>query len=153
MKKVLLSLSIILAVGLQACKDDATAKVSDQNVEQAAERDAKAAKFPVMSFETKEHDFGVVNEGETVEHTFTFTNTGEAPLIVVDAKGSCGCTVPEWSKEPIAPGETGNMLVRFNTAGKPNQQVKNVNIKANTESGSEVIKIKAMVTPKAAPQA
>lgn len=83
-----------------------------------------------------------------VEHEFTFTNTGKAPLVVTNAKGSCGCTVPTWSKEPIAPGAEGKMLVKFNSNGKPNQQVKTVNITANTEAGKELIKIKAFVTPK-----
>jgi len=104
-----------------------------------------------MSFSETEHDFGTINEGDVVEHTFTFTNTGKAPLVIVTAKGSCGCTVPEWTKEPVAPGATGSMLVKFNSNGKPNAQNKQVTITANTEGGKEILKIKAMVTPKAKP--
>ena len=136
------------AMVFTSCKENAADKVNEENVAAAAERDAQAGDYPVMTFDEREHDFGTISEGETVEHTFTFTNTGNAPLVVTNAKGSCGCTVPTWSKEPIAPGESGTMVVKFNSNGKPNQQIKTVNITANTEAGKELIKIKAFVTPK-----
>jgi len=151
MKKGILILAGVFAMTFVSCKDDAAKKVKDENVELAAERDAKNTDFPVMTFAQTEHDFGTINEGDVVEHKFTFTNTGNKPLVIVSAKGSCGCTVPEWPKEPIAPGEGGEMLVKFNSNGKPNLQNKQVTITANTEAGKEVIKIKAMVTPKAKP--
>ncbi len=151
MKKGILILAGALAMTFVSCKDDAAKKVNDENVAEAAERDAKNADFPVMTFAETEHDFGTINEGDVVEHTFSFTNTGKSPLVIVNAKGSCGCTVPEWPKEPVAPGATGTMLVKFNSNGKPNAQNKQVTITANTEAGKEVIKIKAMVTPKAKP--
>ena len=94
-----------------------------------------------MTFQETEYDFGTINEGDVVEHIFKFTNTGKAPLVIVSAKGSCGCTVPEWPKEPIAPGATGEMLVKFNSNGKPNLQNKQVTITANTEAGKEILKI------------
>ncbi len=152
MKKGILILTGVFAMTFVSCKDDATKKVKEENVEIAAERDAKNTDFPVMSFTETEHDFGTINEGDVVEHTFAFTNTGKAPLVIVSAKGSCGCTVPQWPKEPIAPGATGEMLVKFNSNGKPNQQTKQVTITANTEAGKEILKIKAMVTPKAKPE-
>lgn len=108
-------------------------------------------KYPVMTFNKKEHDFGVINEGDKVETTFTFTNTGEADLIIANASGSCGCTVPEFPKEPIKPGKTGKMKVSFDSGGKPGMQQKSVNITANTASGKDVLTIKANVTPKAKP--
>ncbi|AXT60631.1 DUF1573 domain-containing protein [Aquimarina sp. AD10] len=151
MKKGILILAGIFAMTFVSCKDDATKKVNEENVEIAAERDAKNTDFPVMTFAETEHDFGTINEGDVVEHKFTFTNTGKAPLVIVNAKGSCGCTVPQWTKEPVAPGATGEMLVKFNSNGKPNQQTKQVTITTNTEAGKEVIKIKALVTPKAKP--
>jgi len=151
MKKGILILAGVFAMTFVSCKDDAAKKVKDENVELAAERDAKNTDFPVMTFAQTEHDFGTINEGDVVEHKFTFTNTGNKPLVIVSAKGSCGCTVPEWPKEPIAPGEGGEMLVKFNSNGKPNLQNKQVTITANTEAGKEVIKIKAIVTPKAKP--
>ncbi|MBW1297091.1 DUF1573 domain-containing protein [Aquimarina litoralis] len=103
---------------------------------------------PMMSFTETEFDFGTVNEGDILTHNFTFTNTGNAPLVIVNAKGSCGCTVSNWSKEPIAPGATSEMLVSFNTNGKPNLQNKQVTITTNTDKGKHILKVKAMVTPK-----
>ncbi|KAA1243150.1 DUF1573 domain-containing protein [Aquimarina sp. RZ0] len=151
MKKGILILAGVLALTFVSCKDEAAKKVNEEKVADAAERDAKNTDFPVMTFAETEHDFGTINEGDVVEYTFKFTNTGKAPLVIVNAKGSCGCTVPEWPKEPVAPGATGEMLVKFNSNGKPNVQNKQVTITANTEAGKEVIKIKATVTPKAKP--
>ncbi|WP_299223995.1 DUF1573 domain-containing protein [uncultured Aquimarina sp.] len=104
---------------------------------------------PVMTFTETEFDFGTVTEGDILKHTFSFTNTGNAPLVIVNAKGSCGCTVSDWPKEPIAPGGTKEMQVTFNTNGKPNLQNKQVTITTNTTAGKHILKIKAMVTPKA----
>lgn len=153
MKKGILILTGIFALTFLSCKEDATKKVNEENVEIAAERDAKAGDFPVMTFTETEHNFGTINEGDVVEHTFKFTNSGKSPLVIVSAKGSCGCTVPSYSKDPIAPGATGEMLVKFNSSGKPNKQNKTVTITANTEAGKETIKITADVTPKAKPAA
>ena len=92
-------------------------------------------------------NIGVINEGERVETIFTFTNTGKADLIIQDARGSCGCTVPEYPKNvPIAPGDSGKIRVSFDSSNKPNLQQKTVTITANTDSGRETIRIKAMVT-------
>ncbi len=149
MKKGILILAGIFAMSLVSCKKNASDKVSDEKVVEAAERDAKAEDFPVMKFDEVEHDFGQINEGDVVEHLFTFTNTGKTPLVITDAKGSCGCTVPTYPKNsPIAPGAKGEIMVKFNSTNKPNQQQKTVTITANTETGKERIKIKASVTPK-----
>ncbi len=101
---------------------------------------------PVMSFDKTLHDFGSIKEGETVETIFTFKNTGNSDLIIVDARGSCGCTVPEYPKNtPIPPGEGGKIKVSFDSSNKPNMQQKTVTISANTDSGRETIRIKALV--------
>ncbi len=146
MKKTLF-LAVLVAFGMTSCKDNAAEKVSADNVAAAAERDTQADKYPVMSFAESTYDFGTINQGEAQEHVFTFTNTGEADLVIVDAKSSCGCTVPQYPKTPIAPGESGEMLVKFNGSGK-NQVSKTVTITANTQKGKEMIRIKAFVTPK-----
>ena len=146
MKKTLF-LAVLVAFGMTSCKDNAAEKVSADNVAAAAERDTQADKCPVMSFSESTYDFGTINQGEAQEHVFTFTNTGEADLVIVDAKSSCGCTVPQYPKTPIAPGESGEMLVKFNGSGK-NQVSKTVTITANTQKGKEMISIKAFVTPK-----
>lgn len=155
MKKVTTILSLILAVGLvgMSCKDKASNKIVADNVESASNRDEAQKQLPVMSFEKQEHDFGTITQGTAQETTFKFVNTGNAPLIITDAKSSCGCTVPEYPKNtPIAPGETGELLVKFNGSGQ-NQVTKTVTVTANTEKGTELLRIKAFVNPKNAAQA
>ena len=72
-----------------------------------------------MSFEEMEYDFGEVTEGKQVKYTYKFKNTGDQNLILINVKGSCGCTVPEeWPKNPIAPGETGEIKVNFDSQGR-----------------------------------
>lgn len=149
MKKVLLCLVAGLAMTFTSCKQNAADKVKAENVEAASVRDTQEVYYPTMDFETKTHDFGTIDEGDVVEHTFKFTNNGKAPLVITAARGSCGCTVPTWTKEPIAPGGSGEMLVKFNSRGKPNTQNKTVTVKANTESGTERLQIKAFVNPSA----
>ncbi|TDI80273.1 MAG: DUF1573 domain-containing protein [Bacteroidetes bacterium] len=147
MKKSIFILAAVALVAFTSCKENAADKVSEENVAAAAERDAEATKFPVMVFEESEFDFGTIDQGTPQEHVFKFTNTGDADLIIVDAKSSCGCTVPEYTKDPVAPGATGELLVKFNGSGK-NQVSKTVTITANTKTGKETIKIKAFVKPK-----
>ncbi|HET8885848.1 MAG TPA: DUF1573 domain-containing protein [Salinimicrobium sp.] len=147
MKKGFVMIAAVAAMLFTSCKEDASTKVNEENVETAAARDAEAGEFPKLTFDESEYDFGTIEQGTNVEHVFTFKNTGDAPLVITDAKSSCGCTVPTWTKEAIAPGETGEMLVKFNGSGK-NQVTKTVTVTANTESGKEMIRIKAFVTPK-----
>jgi len=147
MKNGILMLAAVGALLFTSCKDNndnASEKVKAENVESAAERDAQATVYPKMEFETSEHDFGNIPKGENVEHTFTFTNTGQAPLVITNARSTCGCTVPTWTKEPIQPGETGEMLVKFNGSGN-GQVTKTVTVTANTEAGTERLRIKAFV--------
>ena len=100
-----------------------------------------------ISFPATEFDFGTVDAGEIVSHVFEFTNTGSEPLIISNAKGSCGCTVPQWPKDPIAPGASGEITVEFNSKGKKNKQNKKVTITANTEPAQTFLYIKGEVTP------
>ena len=105
--------------------------------------------LPTMDFSTTEHDFGTINEGDVVEYTYKFKNTGEVPLIIQGAQGSCGCTVPDWTKEPIPAGGTGYVKAKFDSNGKANAQNKTVTVTANTWPKQTVLRFKAMVTPKA----
>jgi hypothetical protein len=105
--------------------------------------------LPTMQFPKTEHDFGTISEGDVVEYTYSFKNTGAAPLIIQNAQGSCGCTVPEWSKDPIPVGGTGFVKAKFDSNGKPNIQNKTVTVTANTWPKQTVLRFKAMVTPKA----
>jgi hypothetical protein len=86
----------------------------------------------VITFDETVHNFGNVTEGEKVEYSFKFTNTGDKDLIITDATSSCGCTVPDWPKEPLKPGKSAYMKVVFNSAGKEGFTEKLISIKANT---------------------
>lgn len=149
MKKIVLTISLIALLAFTSCKEEASKKISSSNVEVAAQRDEASKSLPVMSFTKSEHDFGSIVQGTPQETVFTFTNTGNAPLIITDAKSSCGCTVPEKPTGPIAPGDTGELKVRFNGSGQ-NQVTKTITVTANTVKGSEIIRIKAFVNPKTA---
>lgn len=145
MKKVILGLSALCLVAFTSCKDDAKSKINEENVAAAAERDATAGNFPVITFEEVEHDFGTIMDGTPVETVFKYTNTGNSPLVVSNIKSSCGCTVPEdWNKEPLAPGESAHFTVKFNGKGA-NQVSKTVTLTTNTASGTETVKIKAFI--------
>ena len=102
---------------------------------------------PVTTIEFEEpiHEFGKINQGEKVEHVFTFTNTGEKPLIISNAKGSCGCTVPEWPREPIMVGETGTIKVIFSSKGKRGLRNQKVTLTANTTPPQTVIALRGEV--------
>lgn len=152
MKKSIFIVALVAAFTFTSCKENASEKVNAENAEMTSSESAEnttenTGAYPVMSFDKTEHDFGTIAQGTNVEHLFTFTNTGEAPLIISDAKGSCGCTVPEFTKDPVAPGEKGEMLVKFNGSGQ-NQRTISVNVSTNTEKGTERVTIKAFVEPK-----
>lgn len=149
MKRAILSLSLLSIMAFVSCKENASNKVKTDNVVVAAERDEAAKQVPVMEFEKSEHDFGTIEQGTPQETVFTFTNTGNAPLIITNATSSCGCTVPNPPKDAIAPGEKGELLVKFNGSGQ-NQVTKTITVTANTEKGSALLKIKAFVNPKGA---
>lgn len=106
--------------------------------------------LPEFEWETEEHDFGTITDGDIVEKTFSFTNVGEAPLIISNARATCGCTVPEWPKDPIAVGETGEILVRFNSRNKTGNQLKTVTVTANTFPSDSKVRIRANVLAAAA---
>lgn len=102
---------------------------------------------PEITFEEKEYDFGDITQGDVVEHVFNFENTGNQPLILSNVLTTCGCTAPDWSREPIAPGEESKITVKFNSRGKMGSQSKNIRIVSNI--GEErSIKITANVLPK-----
>lgn len=101
--------------------------------------------LPVFQFEEMSHDFGTIAEGDIVSHTFKFTNTGEAPLIIQSARGSCGCTVPTWPKEPIPVGGTADITAEYNSKGKSGVENKTVTITSNTWPKTTTLRIKAQV--------
>jgi len=139
---------LVLSLVMFACNDNAANKIKKENLQIAKERDSKIRMGGAkMKFEKTEHDFGTINEGDVVETVFNFTNNGKSELIISKAKASCGCTVPDWPKEPIMPGESGEIKVKFNSKRKPNLQQKQITLETNTDNGKEIIKIRAMVIP------
>ena len=104
--------------------------------------------MPKIDFSKRVHDFGTIQEGVTVKTNFTFTNTSDIDLIITQVYGSCGCTVPEYPREPVKPGEKKNITISFNSQGKSGVQDMNITIISNTYSGIENLGIKAIVTPK-----
>ena len=107
-----------------------------------------AGAFPKFSFQEEEHNFGDINDGDIVSHTFKFTNSGEAPLIISKATAACGCTVPQWPRQPIPVGGSGEIKVQFDSSNKPGMQNKVVTITANTESKVKKLLIRAQVGPR-----
>ena len=149
MKKTLIICLAIIAITFIACQDSAAKKVTNATTTPAPSSKASSnTSGPIITFDKTEHDFGTINEGDQVTTEFNFTNTGKEDLIIVDARGSCGCTVPEYPKNtPIAPGASGKILVSFDSNNKPGLQQKSVTLSANTASGREMLRIKSNVTP------
>jgi hypothetical protein len=137
---------LLLAVASVSC-----GQISCDNRKQGESAKVTATgKMPKITFAEKGiYDFGALTEGDTVEHTFKFTNTGEFPLIINNITASCGCTTPEWPHEPVAPGATSSIRVRFNSRGKSGEQNKTVTVIANTDPAMTDLQFRALVNPKA----
>lgn len=104
---------------------------------------------PKAAFDKTEHDFGKVKEvAGSVTTEFTFTNTGKSPLIIQRASASCGCTTPDYTKEPILPGKTGKIIVSYNTVGRPGSFNKTVTVFTNVPDEIYTLRIKGEVIPK-----
>jgi hypothetical protein len=104
--------------------------------------------LPTLDFERVDYDFGTIKEGQKVNYTYKFKNTGVAPLIIQSVQPSCGCTAPDWTKEPIPVGGSGFVKVEFDSNGKTGMQNKMVTVTANTWPKQMKLNFKAMVTPK-----
>ena len=152
MKRLVIAAAFVISsVIITSCGNtNAASKVKKENVIEATKRDNDISKgAPIVAFDRLVHDFGTVDEGEVINTSFVVTNSGKSNLVITDAKSTCGCTVPVWPKEPIAPGESAEVKVKFNTRGKPNKQSKSVTLYTNTATGREVVKVTGMVIPKA----
>jgi len=101
--------------------------------------------LPVITFEKDLHDFGKLIAGEKAVYTFKFRNTGKSDLVISQVKSSCGCTVPRYPKEPVKPGEGGELKVTFDSSGRKGMQNKAVTVVSNCQPNSTVIRIKAQV--------
>ncbi|MBL7920611.1 MAG: DUF1573 domain-containing protein [Bacteroidia bacterium] len=144
MKKILIAAFIISLFSCNNKEQDGT--VGSDVVNNSASANGKTdADMPEIKFEEEEFDFGKITQGEIVSHAFTFKNTGSKNLIISGASGSCGCTVPQWPKEPIKAGETNKINVVFNSEGKSGLQDKTITIITNCEPATRVIRIKTEI--------
>ena len=141
MKKIFSLFVLVLFLGGFAFAQDDTQPVTTDQ-----------ATGPEMTFEATEIDYGEIEQGSDPLRVFNFTNTGNEPLQIKHAKGSCGCTVPKWPKEPIFPGESGKIEVRYDTK-RVGKFVKRVTITTNEGEGDEgskkILTIKGLVNKKA----
>ena len=106
-----------------------------------------SAAYAQIKFEKSSHNFGEVHQGEKVEKVFIFKNTGTIPLLLSNVLSTCGCTIPEWPKEPIPPGEEREIKVVFDATAKIGRQNKVITIRSNSKDGDCQIRISAMVLP------
>lgn len=159
-KQFTLAAMALLLVAMTSCQSgptqaqqDAAAAVEATTVQPAdAQPTAPSVAVPsgpltTIEFAESNFDFGIIDEGEIVSHTFQFTNTGSEPLIISDAKGSCGCTVPSKPTAPIAAGETGEITVQFNSKGKKGNRNQKVTVTANTNPAQTFISLTGTVNP------
>ena len=141
MKKSILSISLFLFIAAVNAQDSKT--ITPVPATPVAAPENKNA--PDMKFDIESYDFGTIKQGDKVTHDFEFVNTGKEPLIISEAHGSCGCTVPQWPKEPVAKGSKALIHVEFNSTGKMGMQDKTVTITSNAKTGQKVLHLKGNV--------
>lgn len=143
MKHILIVASALILFG---CKPQGSDGISTSDVTntQSAEGSSKDG-LPEIKFEEEEHDFGRITQGEKVSYAFKFKNTGKSNLIISSASGSCGCTVPEYPKEPIRPGGEGKVNVVFSSEGKQGITEKTVTLVTNCEPSTKILTIKTNI--------
>src|SRR5690606_26641838 len=110
-----------------------------------SEATADTTNSPIVSAENDTHDFGTVKEGEKVSHQYVFTNTGKTPLIISSVRASCGCTTPDYSKQPIKPGEQGKVEVVFDSNNQPGMQHKVITMTSNANPSQTIFHLKGEV--------
>jgi hypothetical protein len=149
MKKVLYTVAIaamLFSCGNEESKEQITTDVVNNPSTAATDASADTnTDVPKMVFEEEVYDFGTISQGEKAAFSYNFTNEGTSELIITSAKGSCGCTVPSWPKEPIAPGASATIDVVFDSNGKKGVQNKKVTIVANTMPATNVVALKGEV--------
>ncbi|RZJ60681.1 MAG: DUF1573 domain-containing protein [Flavobacterium sp.] len=129
-----------------SCKqENASLRIDEETAKKAEIAHAESGKVPVAVFESLDHDFGTIKAGDKVEHIYKFKNEGTGDLVVSEVKPSCGCTVPDYTKTPVKPGETGEIKVTFDSSGKSGAQQKTVAVTLNTEKGAETLNFKANI--------
>ncbi|RLZ12716.1 DUF1573 domain-containing protein [Faecalibacter macacae] len=138
--------AVALVMSTTACKEEkATDLYSEQEIAEQASNVVDPATAPVMALTEATHDFGDVKANEKVQAYVKFTNNGKSPLIIQDASATCGCTVPEFPKTPIAVGATDSIKVEYTAGNMNGKQQKTVTLVTNTANGTEQFNISANV--------
>lgn len=150
MKNQYLISIVIVAICLAGCRGSSDSGASPAAGQVANPQSATVkhsdSRFPVLEFEETKHDFGLMVQGERLPFKFKCTNTGGADAIISDVTSTCGCTIPSWTRQPIKPGEKGEVEVILNTGGKPAGFIsKTVNVIANTEPNSIKLEVSAEI--------
>ena len=146
MKKVLTILMLVCAsLMLVSCNNDGNKQLSGDLVTNQKSAQSPTDKKPEIKFDKNEFDFGKILQGEVVSYTFHFTNTGNAPLLITSVEKSCGCTASDYPREPIKPGDSGEIKITYDSKGHQGFQSKVLIVKANTMPSQTPIRIKAEV--------
>ncbi|MBC8045958.1 MAG: DUF1573 domain-containing protein [Fimbriimonadaceae bacterium] len=141
----LTSLNILSVSCKSSAKEDDVSTDIIKNPATADSSNIDKGNLPAMTFQYDSHDFGEIIQDEIVTHNFQFTNTGKSDLLISNARASCGCTVPEYPKEPVKPGKTGIIKVTFDSKNKKDAFNKTVTITANTYPNENKLQIKGIV--------
>jgi hypothetical protein len=144
MKKAIFTIAAFILAAAAYAQDKA-APAKPVAASQAPATPVDNPNAPEMKFEVEEYNFGTIKQGDKVSYDFKFANSGKDALVISDAHGSCGCTVPQWPKEPVAKGSKGTIHVEFNSAGKQGMQDKTVTITSNAKGGQKVLHLKGNV--------
>ena len=149
MKQLILLLFSLVLVSCSSSKDEKAITTDLVNSPLTANSKAEKVPTPKIEMPTTSYDFGEMQQGESFTYDFILKNTGDAELIITAAKGSCGCTVPEWPKNPIAIGDEAVIKVTFNSSGKSGKQNKTVTLVSNAIPNTKVITINGnVIVPK-----
>ena len=141
MKKSILTISLFFFIAIaNAQENKMSAPATNASALPTENKNA-----PDIKFDIETYDFGTIMQGDKVTHDFEFMNSGKEPLIITQASGSCGCTVPVWPKEAIAKGAKSSIHVEFNSTGKMGMQDKTVTITSNSKSGPKILHLKGNV--------
>ena len=133
---------LIASCGGNGNSDVDTSVINNPNSASGVDKDAK---IPIIKFDKMQHDFGRLSKGEMVSYSFRFTNTGKANLLVKECTATCGCTVADFPKNELKPGEQGFITVSFNSANKHGQQIQTVTVGTNAQPSRYILKITAQV--------
>lgn len=143
---LMLVLTIAVVTGCNSGgKKDQNLPADIVNNPKSADGNESKKGVPRIAFKNTEHDFGRVIEGEKITYAFKFTNSGSGNLVITNVSSSCGCTVPEFTKDPVKPGENGNIKVTFDSKNRRGFQNKTVTVVTNTQPNTKVLRIKAQV--------